>query len=234
VYHVTNMSSAVQIISAHILAQFRQNTNVPLFVAVQGPQGCGKTYLTSHVAQFLESLPHSLSVAVISIDDLYLPHSKLIALAEAHPKNVFLSGRGLPGTHDLDLGNTILHELRHINEPTTDNVPREVSIPIFDKSLHSGAGDRVKGGVVKRAPVDVVIMEGWCMGFCPITLEEIDKKWSEPVTGLEGTFSMSKYRKEDIVEINEKLEDYVDVWRYFHVCIQVRTVPNPIDRISSG
>jgi D-glycerate 3-kinase len=219
--------SLVQISSTHIVTQLhahRKDTTAesPLFVAIQGPQGCGKTYLTSQLRQVLESPSHALSVAILSIDDLYLPYSDLVALSEAHPKNKLLKGRGQPGTHDLELGRKLLEDLKHINEPTTNNVPREVALPSFDKSLHGGVGDRVKRTLVKRAPVDVVIMEGWCVGFCPITTEDIDKRWSESADGLsnDALYTLN-CRKEDVVEINQMLKAYVDWWHYFHVCIQV-------------
>ena len=66
----------------------------PLFVGIQGPQGSGKSFLTSHLHQKLSSPPHSLSVVVLSIDDLYLPHVQLVALANANPENKLLRGRG--------------------------------------------------------------------------------------------------------------------------------------------
>ena len=226
VEHVTTMS-LVQTASAHILAQFhayRQDTPStvgPLFVAIQGPQGCGKTYLASQLRQVLESPLHALSVAILSIDDLLLPYDQLLSLSESHPQNLLLKGRGLPGTHDIELGRKLLNDLSHINEPAASGDSREVEIPSFDKSLHGGAGDRIEVRAVKRAPVDIVIVEGWCMGFCPITTEDIDKRWSEPVQGFEDVFSPSKYRKDDIVEVNEMLKDYQDFWPYFRVCIQV-------------
>jgi D-glycerate 3-kinase len=226
------MSSAVEIISAHILAQFNKHrgsaegpASEPLFVAIQGPQGSGKTYLTSQLCQVLESPPHLLSVATASIDDFYAPYSKLVEISESCPQNLLLNGRGHPGTHDLELARNFLKDLRSINEPVANGPAREVSLPCFDKSLRGGAGDRVESKSVKRAPVDVVVMEGWCMGFCPITLEEIDKRWSELDKRLKSMFSISKYRKQDVVEINQHLKNYLDLWNYFGVCVQVRVRP---------
>ena len=209
------------------LQKHRRNTPTPtaalppLFVAIQGPQGCGKTYLTSQLHEVLQSPPHSLSVAILSIDDLYLPYTELVSLAEAHPTNALLQGRGLPGTHDVKLAKQILRDLQHINEPSSEGALREVALPSFDKSLHGGAGDRVPSTVAIRPTVDVVVMEGWCVGFQPTTVEEIEKRWDEPIKGLEHRLSMSNYRKKDILEVNGKLKEYVDLWDRFTVCIQV-------------
>lgn len=204
----------------------------PLFVGIQGPQGSGKSFLTSHLHQKLSSPPHSLSVVVLSIDDLYLPHVQLVALANANPENKLLRGRGQPGTHDVGLGTIILDRLSRINEgvdPEKANSPssldsdNEVRLPVFDKSLHSGEGDRVEGGgKVIRGPIDIVILEGWCLGFQPISASEIDLRWSQPVDGLgPGFFESRGFRKEDIVDVNERLKEYQHWWQFFDTFIQV-------------
>jgi D-glycerate 3-kinase len=126
-----------------VLDHLRRGTrsNNPLVVGVQGPQGSGKTYLTTILRDELISPPNDLSVALISLDDLYPPHSELARVANDHPHNPLLRGRGQPGTHDVPLGTQVLNSLRRINEPDAEGT---VSIPIFDKSLHSGEGDRIE------------------------------------------------------------------------------------------
>src|SRR6201999_4284528 len=69
----------------------------PLFVLLQGPQGSGKTHLTTGLTRLLASDPHALRVASLSIDDLYLTHDELVALARANPHNTLWAGRGQPG-----------------------------------------------------------------------------------------------------------------------------------------
>lgn len=149
----------------------------PLFVGVQGPQGSGKTFLTSHLHKQLSTSPHLLSVAVLSIDDLYLPHDGLASLARNHSQNRLLQGRGLPGTHDIELGNALLENIKKINGNSD-----ELELPIFDKSLFGGEGDRLPHGKVIRPPIDVFILEGWCVGFYPTSISLIEERWDKPVS----------------------------------------------------
>lgn len=188
--------------------------NRPLTVGVQGPQGSGKTFLTTLLRGELISPPHNLSVALISLDDLYLSHSQLIRVANDHPDNPFLQGRGLPGTHDVPLGTQILNSLRRINEPDAEGT---VSIPIFDKSLHAGRGDRVKQTTVVNRPLDVIIVEGWCIGFYPIPAETVEERY----TSNGSSRSSFAYRKEDVYEINELLRPYASWWSTFDTLIQL-------------
>ncbi|THH33038.1 hypothetical protein EUX98_g1142 [Antrodiella citrinella] len=222
----TDTPATLQHICSHVLnhlARHRQASAArplhPLFVGVQGPQGSGKSYLSNRLKQVLSAPPHSLSVVVLSIDDLYLPHHGLEALARAHPQNALLKGRGQPGTHDVELGTKILHQLQHINEENST----EVQLPIFEKSLHDGEGDRLQETVAVRGPVDIVVMEGWCLGFHPSTRSEIDRRWDEPVKGLDHDFLQSRgFRKEDVIDVNERLKAYLPWWDFFDVFVQVK------------
>ncbi|KAI0368973.1 P-loop containing nucleoside triphosphate hydrolase protein [Pilatotrama ljubarskyi] len=202
------------------------NTFVPpLIVGVQGPQGSGKTFLTSILRDVLQAPPHNLSVAVLSLDDLYLPHDDLINVAASHPSNALLKGRGQPGTHDVPLGTELLNKLKRINDPSAAGL--DLELPSFDKSAFDGEGDRVPHGPMVRPPIDVVLFEGWCVGFYPISREELERRYAQPVKGLEDDFLQRKgYRLEDVLEINERLKDYVSWWNLFDAFIQIRPPDN--------
>lgn len=216
---MTSYDTAASYISAHILSHLSRHRSssstptTPLFVGIQGPQGSGKTYITSLLRELLTGEPHKLSVAVLSIDDLYLPYSGLQEVERLNGGNRLLKGRGLPGTHDVQLGKDILSALKSINE----NEAVSITLPVFEKSLHNGKGDRLPDGVLVKGPVDVVIMEGWCMGFCPISKDEIERRW--PTMSDEMKVWC---RKEDVKVVNDKLGEYADWWQFFDVFVQVR------------
>ncbi|CAE6337573.1 unnamed protein product [Rhizoctonia solani] len=226
----TNMPSDAVYPAARICADFiakeitSRNSQRPLFVGFQGPQGSGKTTLTNQIKKVLGTLSTPIHTIVFSIDDLYLPYDGLIELGRAHPDNALLQGRGLPGSHDPVLGAEILEHLSRIN--TEDDTA--ISLPVFDKSVHQGFGDRSNETVQVRAPVDVVILEGWCFGFQPLSLAELGRKYDEPETegGAGKNPSSHRYFKShsltSLETINGNLKNYVDLWyRYFTHFIQI-------------
>jgi len=94
------MNATTSHIAAHILSLLSSPPTspsipgpLPLFVALQGPQGSGKTYLTSLVSAHLSSPPHNLKLATLSLDDLYLPHPQLRELRARSNGNRLLEGR---------------------------------------------------------------------------------------------------------------------------------------------
>ena len=98
-----------------------------------------------------------------------------------------------------------------------------VHLPFFDKSLHGGQGDRVPdGGAIVRPPLDVVLFEGWCVGFCPTNPSEIKRRFSQPIPDLEGILDLrTSFKENDILQINENLWEYVKWWEFFDVFVQV-------------
>jgi D-glycerate 3-kinase len=206
--------------SDHILTQLPRHRSSsssrpapPLFVGVQGPQGSGKTYLSSLLRKLLTAEPHNLSVVVFSVDDLYTPYTGLCETEQMNPGNRLLEGRGLPGTHDMQIGKDILSALRAINEDEAATV----TLPVFEKSLHNGKGDRLTDGVLVKNPVDVVVMEGWCMGFRAIDNRELERRWSAMDVEIKDWC-----REDDVKVVNDKLREYIDWWQFFDVFIQVR------------
>ncbi|KAI0629018.1 P-loop containing nucleoside triphosphate hydrolase protein [Trametes polyzona] len=226
------LPEAIPHLEAHVLAELSHHrmkysgagsTIPPLILGVQGPQGSGKTYLTSILRNVLQAPPHNLSVAVLSLDDLYLPHDDLVNLAAAHPDNALLRGRGQPGTHDVPLGTQLLNQLKHINDaqPSASG-PATIELPQFDKSAFGGEGDRAPHGTAVRAPLDVVLFEGWCVGFYPISRDEVERRYARPIRGLGDDFLCRKgYRVEDVLDVNARLTQYVAWWNLFDAFIQI-------------
>jgi len=121
----------------------------------------------------------------------------------------------------VPLGTCVLQNLKRVN----DADGRNVNIPFFDKSLFNGEGDRVSRGETVEGPVDVVILEGWCVGFFPMNKELIEERWKEPVPTLEvDTFDMKTFVSvDDILAVNERLTQYVEWWKALDAFIQVDT-----------
>ncbi|KAG7449667.1 P-loop containing nucleoside triphosphate hydrolase protein [Guyanagaster necrorhizus] len=226
-----SLPTAVNLISKHILARISPDSKKPIFVAIQGPQGSGKSYLTGLTQKFLTDAPHLLRVAVLSIDDLYLSHDDLVALALKHPFNPLWKGRGQPGTHDVELGIRILQSLREGRET--------VDIPRFDKSLFDGEGDRLPmdGSNSINPPIDIVIIEGWCMGFYPISQARLAEKWDgiwkeqKIALALQDELLESK---ECLQDINQVLKAYIDLWAFFDVFVQWRLEQEHNMKASNG
>jgi D-glycerate 3-kinase len=131
----------------------------PLIIGINGPQGSGKTTLTrslvAHSTQF------GFVSAALSIDDFYLTRRDQVKLSSRYQTNSLLQQRGYPGTHDIELGGRILGLLKEIRQH------KSVRVPVYDKSLHLGQGDRLPESEWNelRAPLDLVFLEGWMLGF---------------------------------------------------------------------
>ena len=100
-----------------------------------------------------------------------------------------------------------------------------VRLPVFDKSLFGGEGDRVPGdaGPLIHPPLDLVLFEGWCVGFSPSSPSSIHSKYTSPIPDLDGILDLASLcRVEDILEINERLREYVEWWEFFDAFVQIR------------
>ncbi|WP_198507405.1 hypothetical protein [Mariprofundus ferrinatatus] len=139
-----------------------------LVIGINGAQGSGKSTIAGILSIILRESGYR--VAVLSIDDLYLTHLERQKLSESvHP---LFKTRGVPGTHDVDLGIETINRLK--------SWKGEVAIPRFDK----GIDDRlpVDQWTYCRAPVDFILFEGWCVSTPPQTQDEL----VEPMNSLEA------------------------------------------------
>ncbi|GAA6025669.1 hypothetical protein JCM11491_005663 [Sporobolomyces phaffii] len=228
----TTTTTTVQLASDFILSNYstRPTRNRALVVGIQGPQGSGKSYLAEQLER-APALAH-LNVANVSLDDLYLPHAQLVDLARRDdPPNQLLQGRGQAGTHDVELGVRVLDQLRDRGESPVD-------VPRFDKSLHGGEGDRVEPARWTRVddPVDVVLFEGWMLGFRPVLNDQgqlarvHDLARHRPARDVFGTGEWIDYdvpfvahaRVDDLDQVNRELERYQPLWDLVDVWVELR------------
>jgi D-glycerate 3-kinase len=160
-------AETVRTVCEPLAARIAEAAREPGFtVGICGTQASGKSTLTAVVARLLAD--RGLSVAVLSLDDLYLTRAERGRLAaEVHP---LFATRGAPGTHDVALGLQVLDALKGTGE---------VALPSFDKATD----DRRPPADWPRiqAPADIVLFEGWCVGARPQPASAL----AEPINALE-------------------------------------------------
>jgi D-glycerate 3-kinase len=134
----------------------------PWVLGLQGPQGGGKSTAAASLVDAARA--DGRRAVTVSIDDFYLTYAEQRALAERHPGNPYLLYRGYPGTHDVALGARVIDALVGCREGA------EVTVPAYDKSANAGRGDRAPESRWRHAagPFDLVIVEGWMLGFVPV------------------------------------------------------------------
>ncbi len=187
-------------LAATLAARWRDD--VPARVALAGGQGAGKSTLARAIVAACAHF--DLRALALSIDDFYRTRAERQRLAEAvHP---LLATRGPPGTHDMDLCASVLDALAR---------PEEAAIPVFDK----GVDDRSPSPRLVMGPVDVVLLEGWCVGARPQPPDAL----RTPVNALEAEEDVAgRWR----AHVNAALADaYAGVFGSFDGLMFLR-VPN--------
>lgn len=130
----------------------------PRLIGIAGAQGSGKSTLAKAAADRLGGVS-------LSLDDVYLTRAGRASLAaEVHP---LLAVRGPPGTHDLDLADSVIDDLL---------AGRATTLPRFDKLRDDRARPTPFAG-----PARTVIFDGWCLGATP----QAEAALGEPINALE-------------------------------------------------
>ena len=151
-----------------LLEEYQNPGERPLILGINGSQGSGKSTLADYLCTLLNER-HKLRCVSLSLDDFYLTKLERKQLAsQVHP---LLETRGVPGTHDIPLA---LKTIAQLVDGSGETV-----IPRFDKSrddrMPMEQCDRVSG------QVNVIILEGWCVGAKAQTEEQLVK----PLNSLE-------------------------------------------------
>jgi D-glycerate 3-kinase len=170
------------------IAAAQQDLGRVLIQGISGGQGTGKTTLTLILGQILNLMGYP--TCHFSIDDLYKTYAERQQLQHDDPR---FRWRGPPGTHDVKLGLSLLHQLRQAVYP--------VAIPRFDKSAHRGAGDRTIPERVRLA--NIVLFEGWFVGMRPLDPIVFETAPPPIVTDADRAFAC---------EINQRLYEYLPLW----------------------
>ncbi|WFC98270.1 glycerate 3-kinase [Malassezia yamatoensis] len=131
------------------------------------------------------------------------------SLARANPTNALLQGRGQPGTHDVQLGTQILQALCELNKSPNQTV----MFPIYDKSAFDGQGDRSAQQVAVKGPVDIVLFEGWCLGYLPLSKDELQEKLSLATDDPRPAYC--SYTVDELYAVSQQLKIWEREW--FHM-----------------
>ncbi|MBR8831594.1 MAG: hypothetical protein N5P05_003080 [Chroococcopsis gigantea SAG 12.99] len=183
------------------LATNLKNKRKPFVQGILAPQGTGKTTLTRILKTILNHW--DIPVIVFSIDDLYKTYSQRQELRQRDPRLIW---RGPPGTHDIDLGRQVITDFKRGEFP--------LSLPGFDKSLHSGQGDRIAPVEIQSA--DILLLEGWFVGMKPVQSNSFDSPPDPIVTPDDQQFAR---------DCNDRLWDYLPLWE----CIDELLILHPLD-----
>jgi D-glycerate 3-kinase len=138
-----------------------------LVLGICGTQASGKSTLCADIVR--ECNETGIAAATLSLDDIYMTSAERAALArDVHP---LLATRGVPGTHDVALGLSVIEQL---------SAGDALAMPRFDK----GRDDRAPQSEWPLAPLNckVLLFEGWCMGAVP----QAEAALVEPVNWLEA------------------------------------------------
>ncbi|KAI5468166.1 P-loop containing nucleoside triphosphate hydrolase protein [Mariannaea sp. PMI_226] len=203
----------VQICTSFLLEHLykhQNNHHGPLVIGLNGMQGVGKTTLVASLAESLNR--DGIYTVAFSIDDFYLTREDQVKLSGENADNALFQHRGQPGTHDVELAKSVLASL--VSGQFT-------KVPAYDKALFSGQGDRLPEQdwtVIDNSclkPLQIVILEGWSVGFRSLAPEQVAAKWNATSRTLKN------HKLEHLLFLNEKLRLYEAIWELFGAFIQI-------------
>lgn len=160
-------SAAIDLIEPCIRQAMAASAARPFVVGLCGAQGSGKSTACAGLKARLEATGQH--VALLSLDDIYLPLKDREALAaQVHP---LLRTRGVPGTHETAFGEALIAAFGQ---------PGTVALPRFSKEMDTRLGEAEWARI--STPVDIILFEGWCVGARP----QKEADLTEPVNRLEA------------------------------------------------
>jgi D-glycerate 3-kinase len=203
------------------IQSLHESSDRPTILGITGLQGSGKSTWASIIVRLLAS-EHNLRSVTISLDDLYLDHDGLLARREKDPENNLYRTRGQPGTHDEQLAAQFFEELKKYNGSG------ELKVPRFDKSKFNGEGDRTPKTYwpSTNTKPNIVVFEGWCIGFQPLPSCIVEEKYHLARSGQLPLNTLANHKLEHLLEVNAALKRYCDAFlgpQHFDFLIHIDT-----------
>lgn len=173
----------------------------PFTIGLSGVQGSGKSTIVTKLQNSLIS--HGFKTAQFSLDDLYLTFDEQVKLSQSG--NKLWGSRGQFGTHDVHLAKSIFSQL-------SNRQSGHLILPSYDKSQHQGRGDRasMEQWPEIEVPIDVLIFEGWGVGFQPLTERELTDQLTAARADQTYKGQLLNQSAEDLRVVNDALRAYCD------------------------
>ncbi|XP_073007221.1 D-glycerate 3-kinase, chloroplastic [Typha latifolia] len=190
---------------SHHKSKFKDGEEIPpLVIGISAPQGSGKTTLVFALEYLFKRTGRT--AATLSIDDFYLTAEEQATLRSQNPGNALLELRGNAGSHDLQFSIDTLTSLSKLTKKGMT-----MKLPRYDKSAFGGKGDRADPSTWPEVegPVEVVLFEGWMLGFKHLPNEVV--KAVDP----------------QLEVVNKNLEAYYDAWDKFVEAWMVIKIKDP-------
>lgn len=181
----------------------QKNSTDGLIIGISAIQGAGKTTQGEILEILLNHFGHS--TISLSIDDHYITHKELNELRKKDPRFI---RRGV--THDINLA------IRNLTDLKTMEDNDQIQIPIYDKGVEQGDGDRIGWRVVSKKP-DFIFYDGWMLGARKVEDESVFEL-GLPALDTPEHIQFAK-------DINKKLLDYEPLWELIDF-MNVLYVPN--------
>lgn len=176
-----------------------------IVIGINGAQGSGKSTLCN-LLTFLLGHCFQLKACGFSLDDLYYSRSTRSKLAQdVHP---LLQTRGVPGTHDIQLGLRLVKALERAGP--LDETP----IPVFDKAKDDRAP--TSSWPICSGCCEVIIFEGWCVG----SVSQNEAELSEPLNSLEALEDPDVIWRRYVNQILE--QDYQSLFSLIDVLVMLK------------
>jgi len=105
-----------------------------------------------------------------------------------------------------------------------ETADRSVGLPIFDKSLCGGEGDRSSETIQVSSPLDIFILEGWSMGFPSIPDSDLKHLYERTISSPPSPAPyFTKHPLKSLMELNNYLSEFSSqVYPHFSTIVQIQ------------